>query len=68
VSGLLGPHPAVLFSGFLAVGSAAAALYALSTRPGLDPGRQRLYGALWLAALLVGGPTWLVLAALLGVL
>jgi len=68
LKGLLGPHPVVLFLGFLGVGSAAALLFARSTRTELDPARRRLYGALWLAVLLVGGPLWLVLAALLGFL
>jgi len=68
VRGLLGPHPGVLLLGFLALGTAAAALFALSGRPGLSPARRRLYGLLWVTTLLVGGPLWLVLAALLGVL
>lgn len=66
--GPLGPHPVLLFLGFLSVGTAAAAFFALSTRPGADAGRRRLYGALWVGTLLVGGPLWLLLAALLGVL
>jgi len=61
-------HPVVLFLGFLAVGTVAATLYALSGRRSATPARRRLYGALWVAALLVGGPLWLVVAALLGVL
>jgi len=68
VKGLLGPHPGVLFLGFLAVGTAAAAFYAMAGRSRIPPARRRLYGALFLAALLVGGPMWLVLAGLLGVL
>jgi hypothetical protein len=68
VKGLLGPHPAILFLGFLFVGSGAAAFFALSTRPAMDPARRRLYGALSFGTLFVGGPLWLILAALLGLL
>ena len=67
-AGVLGRHPAVLFLGFLALGTASAALFALSGRPGTDPARRRLYGILWMLLLLVGGPLWLVVAAGLGVL
>ena len=65
---LLGPHPLLLFAGFLAVGTASAALFALSTRPGNDPRRRRRLGLLWVLVLLVGGPLWLLLAAMLGLL
>jgi hypothetical protein len=66
VSGLLGPHPALLLAGFLAIGAVAATLFAMAGRPGLAPSRRRLYGILWVLALLVGGPLWLVAAAGLG--
>ncbi len=66
MSGLLGPHPAFLLGGFLAIGAVAATFFALAGRPGLTPSRRRLYGILWVLALLVGGPVWLVAAAGLG--
>jgi len=68
VSGAVLRHPVVLFLGFLAVGTAAAVLYAVSTRPSAPPARRRLFGALWVAALLAGGPLWLLVAAMLKVL
>jgi hypothetical protein len=68
VSGLLGPNPALLFAGFLAVGILAATFFALAGREGTPVGRRRLYGILWVLVLLVGGPLWLVAAAGLGLL
>jgi hypothetical protein len=68
VSGVLGPNPALLFAGFFAIGVVAATLFALAGRPGIPPGRRRLYGILWVMVLLVGGPAWLVAAAGLGLL
>ena len=64
----LGPHPFLLFAGFLAVGTASAALYALSTRPEVDPRSRRTLSILWVLVLLAGGPLWLVTAAGLGLL
>ena len=68
MSGLLGPHPLLLLAGFLAVGSVSAALFVLAGRASTPPGKRRLYGALWVLALLVGGPLWLVVASGLGLL
>jgi hypothetical protein len=68
VSGPLGPNPALLFAGFLAVGVVAATFFALAGRAAAPPGRRRLYGILWVLVLLVGGPLWLVAAAGLGLL
>jgi hypothetical protein len=68
VTGVLGPHPFLLFAGFLAVGTVSATLFALAGRPGLSPGTRRLYGILWVLALLVGGPLWMVVAAGIGLL
>ena len=48
-----------------ALGFGAGALRALGRREGLPPRRRRLYQAAWVLLLLVGGPLWLVLAALL---
>jgi hypothetical protein len=56
-----------LFLGpFLLLGATAGVLFGLSLRPGLDRRRRRLFGALWVLALLAGGPLWLLLAATLG--
>ncbi len=68
MSGLLGPHPALLLGGFLAIGAVAATFFALAGRTGLTPSRRRLFGILWVLSLLVGGPLWLVAAAGLGLL
>jgi hypothetical protein len=68
VTGVLGPHPFLLFAGFLAVGTISAALFAMAGRRGLSPERRRLYGILWVLALVVGGPLWLVVAAGIGLL
>ena len=68
MSGLLGPRPALLFAGFLAVGIVSATFFLLAGRPTLPAPRRRLYGILWVLALLVGGPLWLVVAAGLGLL
>jgi len=48
-----------------ALGFGAGALRALGRREGLPPERRRLFQLAWVLILLVGGPTWLVLAALL---
>jgi len=61
-------NPVVLFLGFLALGIVSAVIFDRSRRPGTDPGRRRVYGILWVLVLLVGGPLWLVVAAMLGVL
>ncbi len=66
MSGLLGPQPALLFAGFLAVGIVSATFFFLAGRPGVPLVRRRLYGILWVLVLLVGGPLWLVAAAGLG--
>jgi hypothetical protein len=68
VSGLPGPNVLLLLAGFLAVGTLAATFFALAGRASTPPGRRRLYGALWVLVLLVGGPLWLVAAAGLGLL
>jgi hypothetical protein len=68
VSGVLGPNPALLFAGFLAVGVLSATFFWLAGRPATPVGRRRLYGILWVLILLVGGPAWLVAAAGLGLL
>lgn len=66
--GLLGPHPLLLLGGFLAVGALSAAFFALSGRAATPPVHRRVYGALWVLVLLVGGPLWLVVAGGLGLL
>jgi hypothetical protein len=66
VTGILGPHPVLLFAGFLAVGTLSATFFALAGRRSVSPERRRLYGILWVLALLVGGPLWLVVAGGLG--
>ncbi len=66
MSGLTGPHAALLFGGFLLVGAVAATFFALAGRAGTPRTRRRIYGILWVLALLVGGPIWLVAAAGLG--
>jgi len=48
-----------------ALGFGAGALRALGRREGLPPERRRRYQLSWVLTLLVGGPLWLVLAALL---
>jgi hypothetical protein len=47
------------------LGFAAGGLRALGRRPGLPPASRRRYQLAWVLALLVGGPLWLVLAAVL---
>jgi hypothetical protein len=66
VSGLLGPRTLLAVGGFLFLGTVAATFFALAGRPATPPSRRRLYGALWVLVLLVGGPLWLVAAAGLG--
>jgi hypothetical protein len=66
VTGILGPHPVLLFAGFLAVGAVSATFFALAGRRSVSPERRRLYGILWVLALVVGGPLWLVVAGGLG--
>ncbi len=68
MSGLAAAQLAALFGGFLAVGTLAAAFFALAGRPGTPRSRRRVYGLLWVLVLLVGGPLWLVAAAGLGLL
>jgi len=68
VTGVLGPQPALLFAGFLAVGVVSATFFALAGRTATPVGRRRLYGILWVLVLIVGGPLWLVAAAGLGLL
>ena len=68
MSGLLGPNALLLLAGFLLIGILAATFFALAGRAATPPGRRRLYGALWVLVLLVGGPLWLVAAAGLGLL
>jgi len=48
-----------------ALGFGAGALRALGRREGLPPRRRRLLQLAWVLTLLVGGPLWLVVAALL---
>jgi hypothetical protein len=68
VSGLLGARTLLLAGGFLVLGTVAATLFALAGRAATPPGRRRVYGALWVLLLLVGGPLWLLAAAGLGLL
>ncbi len=68
MSGLLGPNPLLLLGGFLVVGTLAATFFALAGRTGTPRWQRRLFGILWVLVLLVGGPTWLVAAAGLGLL
>ncbi len=68
MSGLLGPNALLLLGGFLVIGTVAATFFALAGRTATPVGRRRLYGALWVIVLLVGGPLWLVAAAGLGLL
>lgn len=68
MSGLLGPRTLLLLAGFLAVGTIAATFFALAGRTATPVARRRVYAALWVLALLVGGPLWLVAAAGLGLL
>ena len=56
---------ALLFGPLLLLGFAAGVLRALARRPDLAPRRRRALQAGWVLLLLVGGPLWLVLAALL---
>jgi hypothetical protein len=48
-----------------AVGFAAGGLRALARREDLPAARRRALSASWVVLLLVGAPTWLVVAALL---
>lgn len=57
---------ALLAVPLFALGFGAGALRALGRREGLEPRRRRTFQAAWVLLLLVGGPLWLVLAALLG--
>ena len=66
MSGLLGPNTLLFLGGFLAIGTVAATFFALAGRAGTPRWQRRLYGILWVLALLVGGPLWLVAAAGLG--
>jgi hypothetical protein len=68
LSGLLGPKFLLLLGGFLAVGAVAATFFALAGRATVPRSQRRVYGVLWVLALLVGGPLWLVAAAGLGLL
>jgi len=56
---------ALLALPLFALGFGAGALRALGRREGLPPERRRRYQLAWVLLLLVGGPTWLVLAAVL---
>jgi hypothetical protein len=56
---------ALLFGPLLLLGFAAGVLRALARRRALAPGRRRALQAGWVLLLLVGGPLWLVLAAVL---
>jgi hypothetical protein len=56
---------ALLFGPLLALGFAAGILRALARRADLPPRRRRTLHAAWVLLLLVGGPLWLVLAAVL---
>jgi hypothetical protein len=56
---------ALLLGPLLLLGFAAGVLRALARRPDLAPGRRRALQAGWVLLLLVGGPVWLVLAAVL---
>jgi hypothetical protein len=56
---------ALLAVPLFALGFGAGALRALGRREGLPPRRRRYFQAAWVLLLLVGGPTWLVLAAVL---
>ena len=66
MSGLPGPNTLLFLGGFLAIGTLAATFFALAGRAGTPRWQRRLYGILWVLALLVGGPLWLVAAAGLG--
>ncbi len=68
MSGLLGPRALLLVGGFLVLGTIAATFFALAGRAGTPTVRRRVYGALWVLVLLLGGPLWLVVAAGLGLL
>jgi hypothetical protein len=62
----LDPVPvALLFGPLLVLGFAAGVLRALARRTGVEPRRRRALQAAWVLLLLVGGPLWLVLAAVL---
>lgn len=56
---------ALLLAPLLLVGFGAGIVRALAQRPGLPPARRRRLQVTWVALLLVGGPVWLVLAAVL---
>ncbi len=68
MSGLLGPRTLLLVGGFLVIGTVAATFFALAGRTGTPAVRRRVYAAIWILVLLVGGPLWLVAAAGLGLL
>ncbi len=68
MSGLLGPRTLLLLGGFLVIGTVAATFFALAGRPGTPRARRRVYAAIWVLVLLLGGPLWLVAAAGLGLL
>jgi hypothetical protein len=68
LSGLLGPKFLLLLGGFVGVGALAATFFALAGRATVPRSQRRVYGVLWVLALLVGGPLWLVAAAGLGLL
>jgi hypothetical protein len=61
------PSLLLLFAPLFVLGFGAGALRALARRPDLPARRRRALSAGWVLLLLVGGPLWLVLAALLGV-
>jgi hypothetical protein len=56
---------ALLAVPLFALGFGAGALRALGRREGLPPERRRRFQLAWVLTLLVGGPLWLVLAAIL---
>jgi hypothetical protein len=60
-------HRLAALSPLLVLGVAAGALWGLAGRAP-DLRRRRLYHALWIAALLAGGPLWIAVAVALGFL